>query len=223
MKKLLILTIFLLTYVNCFSQWWTKGGNLIWPYGNVNITKGNLMLNHGDMTLSDGALNVWYGGINVYESDLYLQSGEIRGNGYTLKHDSVTFDLPDNNTLFSLSDEGDYSSFHVHLDDHGYYSGNVTLDMDVEEGLDFEGSNALINTHSGPITLEGVVRLNGSSKASSNTVSNPPADSELTSIFGSKISNSNAILYLDDTANNIMYLVTSTGYDWFYVALTKAL
>jgi len=38
------------------AQWWVDGGNLIWPYGNVSITKGTLDVS--------GELNV--GGVKEY-------------------------------------------------------------------------------------------------------------------------------------------------------------
>lgn len=52
MKSLKIfITLFIL---NCTlfigtanAQWWTQGGKLIWPYGNVEIPKGNLIVPHG--------------------------------------------------------------------------------------------------------------------------------------------------------------------------------
>jgi hypothetical protein len=37
---LILMLIFLPT--KSYSQWWTSGGNLIWPYGNVSVTNGNL-------------------------------------------------------------------------------------------------------------------------------------------------------------------------------------
>ena len=55
------------------AQWWVDGGNLIWPYGNVSITKGNLSVT-GDL-LADQDLNVT-GNINSTDSSqLKISSG----------------------------------------------------------------------------------------------------------------------------------------------------
>jgi len=37
---------------NSYAQWWVDGGNLIWPYGNVTISKGSLHIKDSDTTTS---------------------------------------------------------------------------------------------------------------------------------------------------------------------------
>ena len=40
MKKILFIGICLILFSNIYyCQWWQKGGNLIWPYGNVTVEK----------------------------------------------------------------------------------------------------------------------------------------------------------------------------------------
>lgn len=45
MKRIfLLLTIYFLLTTSSYSQWWTYGGNTLWPYGNVLVTKGALQV-----------------------------------------------------------------------------------------------------------------------------------------------------------------------------------
>ncbi len=53
MKKFILLVFIVLFSTVSYSQWWTKGGNAIWPYGNVTISKGNLTLNSGELNTSN--------------------------------------------------------------------------------------------------------------------------------------------------------------------------
>lgn len=57
-----------------------------------------------------------------------------------------------------------------------------------------------------------------------NNVSNPPTDTELDSAFGvPSAANAGKLWVLDDNgANTNVYLVTTNGTSWFYLALTKA-
>jgi hypothetical protein len=71
------------------------------------------------------------------------------------------------------------------------------------------------------IQLNGKTDLYGCSYKNSSSVSDPPLDSELTTIFGSK--KAGFIGYLNDTGNNKYYLISSNGSSWFYQELTKAL
>ena len=41
--KIILLLTFLLSPFS-YSQWWVSGGNLLWPYGDVLISKGNLKI-----------------------------------------------------------------------------------------------------------------------------------------------------------------------------------
>jgi hypothetical protein len=220
MKKLFLLIILLYT-IPAYSQWWVKGGNLIWPKGDVEITKGNL-------TLKDGYLNVWYGNLGIYEADLYLESGAVRGFGYVIKFDTVSFYKPSTNTVFRLDDDGDYSELHINLDDHGNYEGSVAFDMNVEEGISTSspyvnifGSDQVVLRSNSEIQLNGKTDFSGGSYKNSSSVSDPPLDSELTTVFGSK--KAGFIGYLNDTGNSKYYLISSNGSSWFYQELTKAL
>lgn len=73
MNKLFILLIFLFTCTSVFPQWWVKGGNLIWPYGNVTISDGNFLLDSGDLSLSSGALRL--GSSKITPDSLYWTNG----------------------------------------------------------------------------------------------------------------------------------------------------
>jgi len=71
MKKLFFLiTLYSLLGTSASAQWWVSGGNLIWPHGNVSITKGNLSVSNsftaGD-TLTMGSVFL----LNGYTFDMY--------------------------------------------------------------------------------------------------------------------------------------------------------
>ncbi len=46
--KIFFLLIIIFLSSNSHAQWWQSGGNLIWPYGNVEITNGDLIV-HKDI------------------------------------------------------------------------------------------------------------------------------------------------------------------------------
>ena len=102
---LILMLIFLST--KSYSQWWTSGGNLIWPYGKVSITKSPLEVDtvasvNGNLTLTDqgrnSAVSLSQTHINVntdstiYTGDIFLSptsdiwltnsSGEFHINDY---------------------------------------------------------------------------------------------------------------------------------------------
>ena len=57
-KLLLLITLYSLLNTSANAQWWVSGGNLIWPHGNVSITKGSLGVDsvvskNGNLTLKD--------------------------------------------------------------------------------------------------------------------------------------------------------------------------
>jgi hypothetical protein len=69
MKKLFFI-IFLTSCLSplTFSQWWVRGGNLIWPYGNVDITKGSLNLT-GDLNTKGNAELTVSNQINIKDTN----------------------------------------------------------------------------------------------------------------------------------------------------------
>jgi hypothetical protein len=54
MKLIKLIPLFFLLTSNSFSQWWVDGGNLLWPYGDVNV-KENLNID-GDLKV-EGVIN----------------------------------------------------------------------------------------------------------------------------------------------------------------------
>jgi len=58
MKRLIFILIFISFSSNVFPQWLVDGGNLIWPYGDVNISSGNLILKSGNLSINIDSSNV---------------------------------------------------------------------------------------------------------------------------------------------------------------------
>lgn len=84
MKKLFVLLIFLFVCTTAFPQWWVKGGNLIWPYGNVSIPEGNLSsfaLRIGPSKITSDSL-YWSNGLN---SQLRFTSDGIEESVFYIK------------------------------------------------------------------------------------------------------------------------------------------
>ncbi|MGD8305729.1 MAG: hypothetical protein PVF17_03665 [Ignavibacteria bacterium] len=76
------------------AQWWVSGGNAIWPYGNVSITKGNLNV--------VGSFNVT--GQSTFLNDVYI-SDETYSPIQFLNIDEVPiFELNPNHTSVTLGD-----------------------------------------------------------------------------------------------------------------------
>ena len=61
-KYFLLILMLIFLSAKSYSQWWTSGGNLIWPYGKVSITKSPLEVDtiasvNGNLTLTDQGRN----------------------------------------------------------------------------------------------------------------------------------------------------------------------
>ncbi len=53
--KTLFFVIIITLTSNSYCQWWVSGGNILWPYGDVSITKGNLSVSgniHSDSIIT---------------------------------------------------------------------------------------------------------------------------------------------------------------------------
>ncbi len=80
-----------------YSQWWTSGGNLIWPYGNVSITKGNLSVSgniHSDSIITSSKFQhiiLWFSkngddqelNVTVYRNDTGTTIDSVYWSGGT--------------------------------------------------------------------------------------------------------------------------------------------
>jgi len=124
MKRIFLLSIILLCSINVFPQWWTHGGNLIWPYGNVDITKGNLTLDKGDLSLNTGDLYLYDGLIDLESGGIY--AGDGVSAPYMSADDSVSAPYL---SADSSNFNGPVSSNHV-KDKAGLIEA-LSLDLDV--------------------------------------------------------------------------------------------
>lgn len=70
----------------------------------------------------------------------------------------------------------------------------------------------------------GIVKKISGLNVSTADVTNPPTDAELDSAFGTPaaVGAGFAAIVNDNNGDTTVWLVTSTGASWFYVALTKA-
>lgn len=87
MKKIFFLSfiVSLLFVSQSYSQWWTQGGNLLWPYGDVSISK--------NLNVSGSILNENVHPYKVYVA-LLSQSGSDAPTAIVLENtlgDSVTW------------------------------------------------------------------------------------------------------------------------------------
>jgi len=113
MKKLYILSLFFIMLFSStsFSQWWQKGGDLIWPYGDVNITQGSLLLDSGDIIVNNRYLSkprYIIGYLTFNKADDELTMNVYRNDFGSV--DSVQFDGSGNLYLYFNSPSYDFSN-----------------------------------------------------------------------------------------------------------------
>ena len=90
MKKLYLI-LFLISFILISSgkaQWWVDGGNLIWPYGDVSITKGDLII--GDQLQHLNTYKVFLFKLDYSTDDGYIESTIYRNDFSPI--DSITTD-----------------------------------------------------------------------------------------------------------------------------------
>ena len=141
MKKIfLLLTIYFLLTTSSFSQWWTYGGNTLWPYGNVLVTKGALQVDSvvtysGNLFLK-GPLNS-YISINKIGtfSQLYLYS-EDYGDEY---FGDVSLYMNPEEGLVAISPAG--ISFNTSSSAVDIQSGSSSISINQASGLNFAGAD----------------------------------------------------------------------------------
>ena len=78
-KYFLLILMLIFLSGKSYSQWWTSGGNLIWPYGKVSITKSPLEVDtvasvNGNLTLTDQGRN---SKLNLFSSHISLELIQI--------------------------------------------------------------------------------------------------------------------------------------------------
>lgn len=69
LSGILFFVLFFVFYSNLYSQWWVQGGQLRWPYGNVNISQGDLILDNGNLstpTINDKAAFPFFGVVKYH-------------------------------------------------------------------------------------------------------------------------------------------------------------
>jgi len=122
-------TLFLFLILNCSfligtasAQWWVRGGNLLWPYGNVGIEKdltvggevsfdSNLTVNgtaaFNSTTVYDDSVN--YGESVSFEGTVYLTSlpRNTACKEYIAFIDFITLDNPSVSVIFNTIDPGE--------------------------------------------------------------------------------------------------------------------
>ena len=140
MKKFIfLLTIYCLLSTTGYSQWWTDGGNLLWPYGNVMITKASLKVDSvvtysGNLFLK-GSLNSYLGiqNIGAY-SQLYLFS-EDYSDEYS---GDISLRMNPEEGLVALSPAGiTFTSSSSAVD---IQSGSSSININQSSGISFTGA-----------------------------------------------------------------------------------
>lgn len=110
-------TLFLCLILNCSfligtasAQWWVRGGNLLWPYGNVDIQKD---LTVGGEVTFDSTVNyddsVNFAASVEFEGTVYLTSlpRNTACKEYIAFIDFITLDDPSVSVLFNTIDPGE--------------------------------------------------------------------------------------------------------------------
>ena len=140
MKKIIILISLLLLLSNTsYSQWWTAGGNLLWPYGDVMITKGNLkvdsLISYTDNLYIKGSLNSYIGiqKIGTF-SQLYLFSKDY-GDEY---FGDISLYMNPEEGLVAVSPAG--ISFNSSSSAVEIQSGSSSIYLNQTSGITFSGA-----------------------------------------------------------------------------------
>lgn len=137
MKKIFFLSfiVSLLFVSQSYSQWWTQGGNLIWPYGDIKINNNlrvdkNLFL-IDTLKLSDSS--------KIYAEDKYtFMMGNVNFAG-----SEIYAEVPGmtNRSILKLNDQG------IHLFDTGISPFTPTFSAGGSAGLYVGGYNGIWNIH----------------------------------------------------------------------------
>jgi hypothetical protein len=140
MKKIfLLLTIYFLLTTPGYSQWWTYGGNTLWPYGNVLVTKGALQVDSvvtysGNLFLK-GSQNSYMGiqNLGAY-SQLYLLSED-----YSSEYSGdISLRMNPEEGLVALSPGG--ISFNSSSAAVEILSGSSSININQSSGISFTGA-----------------------------------------------------------------------------------
>lgn len=138
-KFIYLLTIYFLLTTTGYSQWWTDGGNLLWPYGNVLITKGSLsvdsLLSYSDDLYLKGTLNSYIGiqNLGAY-SQLYLFS-EDYSDEYS---GDISLRMNPEEGLIAISPGG--ISFNSSSAAVEILSGSSSININQSSGISFTGA-----------------------------------------------------------------------------------
>ncbi len=93
-SKILFFLLIVALSSNSHAQWWTSGGNLIWPYGDVSITKGSLNVG--------GSLNVT--GRSTFLNDVIVSNETYSPIRFRNIDESPMLELNPNDLAVTLGD-----------------------------------------------------------------------------------------------------------------------
>jgi len=233
MKKLYILSLFftMLFSSTSFSQWWQKGGDLIWPYGDVSITNGDLSLT-GYFTFKDIYGNTYFSSSGSLGGPFLFSFGDQLGSG-----NSTYFKLDDTNVSIILN------AYLLQFGDIAFNNSGTNITLD-------DNNNSIVLDSYGTVSLGDISNNNNStslvindnttsisfsasniSLAATNSlsvyywqenVSNPPTKLDLDGALGT-VHPAGSIFIVDDTDTDSTYFVVYDGTStWFTTLMSKA-
>lgn len=138
-KFIFLLTIYFLLTTSSYSQWWSDGGNLLWPYGNVLITKGKLsvdsLISYSNDIYLKGTLNSYISIQNLGPySQLYLFSKD-----YSAEYSGdISLRMNPEEGLVALSPGG--ISLNSSSSAIEFQSGSSTININQSSGISFTGA-----------------------------------------------------------------------------------
>ena len=140
-------TFFLLIIVtlssNSYAQWWVDGGNLIWPYGNVEIVNGKLTID-----------NI------LYHSEFDITGTDGSTSRFEIDDDQVRIYDSDGTKVFTISSTSDDLRLRMGELEGDYNSSRIDIvDSDDDERIKLSTDNNKIVIGDSLITLDGYVRF----------------------------------------------------------------
>ena len=118
-KTFFLFIIFTLSS-NSYAQWWQSGGNLIWPYGDVEIVSGDLSVQSYPLMPYSKVIWLEFRTDVVSEYDYYQYVSILKTIGFDNYDDSTNWV----DTIFQVSSLGYTSNWRLYLNHNVFTTGD---------------------------------------------------------------------------------------------------